>query len=297
MPYAVSIEPGTACNLRCPQCPSGLRQFTRDTGMLTVEMFTTVIDQLKDNLCALTLYFQGEPYLNRNFLQMAKLATARNIFTITSTNAHYIDETTARETVLSGLGKLVISIDGVTQETYSKYRVGGQLEKVLEGTRNILEQKRRLRSPSPHVVWQFVVFAHNEHEIPEVKRLGRELGVDQVVIKTAQIYDLENGDDLLPVAEELSRYSSDGNGNFRIKNEMKNHCWRMWRGCVITWDGKVVPCCFDKDAAHQIGSVSDTPIREIWRSPGYSRFRRTVMKSRQSVDICTNCSEGTKVWA
>lgn len=296
-PASVSIEPGTACNLRCPQCPSGLRQFTRDTGMLTVSLFTSLVDQLKGDLLTLTLYFQGEPYLNKNLLAMAKIASERNIFTITSTNGHYLDEETARETVLSGLGKLIISIDGVTQETYGAYRKGGQLEKVLSGTRAILSERKMLKRSTPRIVWQFVAFSHNEHEIPALKILAKETGVDEVAIKTAQIYDFEHGDTLMPVAAELSRYEKNESGQYRIKNALANRCWRMWRGCVITWDGKVVPCCFDKDASHQLGSAADVPFISIWRSDRYRKFRESVLTSRKSVDICTNCSEGTKVWA
>ena len=67
MPVSVSIEPTTSCNLRCPQCPSGLREFSRPTGMLNMEIYSKAIDQLGDKLTYLTLYFQGEPYLNKSF--------------------------------------------------------------------------------------------------------------------------------------------------------------------------------------------------------------------------------------
>ena len=33
-PISMAIEPTTSCNLRCPECPSGLRKFTRPIGML-----------------------------------------------------------------------------------------------------------------------------------------------------------------------------------------------------------------------------------------------------------------------
>lgn len=296
LPVFISIEPTTSCNLRCPQCPSGLREFTRETGMLKTDLFEKTILQLKQHLHSLTFYFQGEPYLNPDFLKMVAFANAHRIYTITSTNAHYLTEENAQQTVKSKLDKLIISVDGITQEVYEQYRIGGKLATVIEGTKEILKQKKLLKSKTPHVVWQFVVFKPNQEQIEAVKKLGHELGVDEVKIKTAQIYDFENGHDLIPDLEEYSRYSKNSEGKFQIKNKLLNQCWRMWQGCVITWDGKIVPCCFDKDAKYKLGNLSKQPFKEIWFSEPYKHFRRSVLKSRNQIDICTNCTEGTKVW-
>lgn len=297
MPLFVSIEPTTSCNLRCPQCPSGLREFTRPIGMLQTDAFQSTLSQLSKHLHSLTFYFQGEPYLNPSFLEMVSHANTQGVYTITSTNAHYMTPENAQKTVLSGLDKLVISIDGTSQEVYEQYRRGGSLEKVLEGTRQILEQKRLLKSKTPHVVWQFVVFKPNQHQIAEVKKMAKEMGVDQVAIKTAQIYDFENGHELIPDLEQYARYRKNANGTFEIKNKLLNQCWRMWQGCVITWDGKVVPCCFDKDAKYTLGNLNGQSFRSIWFSDAYNRFRRSILKSRNQIDICTNCTEGTQVWS
>lgn len=295
-PVSISIEPTTSCNLRCPECPSGLRQFTRPTGMLDAGFFQKVIDELQETLIYLTFYFQGEPYLNPKFLDMVKYASARGIYTSTSTNAHYLNDENARKTVESGLDRIIISIDGTTQDTYEQYRVGGQLSKVMEGTKNILKWKKQLKSRTPYVVFQFLVVKPNEHQIEEVKALGKALGVDEVKLKTAQVYDYENGNDLIPLNEKYSRYKKLPGNRYSIKNALLNQCWRMWSSCVITWDGLVVPCCFDKDAKHQLGDLKSLSFAEIWNSGGYRAFRQSILKSRQEIDICRNCSEGTEVW-
>ena len=297
LPVFVSMEPTTSCNLRCPQCPSGLREFTRPTGMLTSDLFEKVILQLKKHLHSLTFYFQGEPYLNLDFLKMVAFANKQNIYTITSTNGHYLTESNCKKTIESKLDKLIISVDGITQEVYQQYRIGGNLEKVIEGTKEILKQKNLRNSKTPHVVWQFVVFKPNQHQIAQVKKLGKTLGVDEVKIKTAQIYDFENGHDLIPELIDYSRYKKNSSGRFEIKNKLLNQCWRMWQGCVITWDGKIVPCCFDKDASYKLGDLQSETFETIWFSEPYNIFRRSVLKSRNQIDICTNCTEGTKVWS
>jgi MoaA/NifB/PqqE/SkfB family radical SAM enzyme len=191
-PVSISFEPTTSCNLRCPECPSGLRAFTRPTGMLQKNFFKETIDQLHKELLYLVFYFQGEPYLNPDFLEMVKYASSKKIYTATSTNAHYLTEAAAKKTVESGLDRLIISIDGTTQETYKQYRVGGNLDKVLAGAANIVKWKRELGSKTPFIVFQFLVVRHNEHQIEDVKKLGKEVGVDDVWLKTAQVYDYEN---------------------------------------------------------------------------------------------------------
>lgn len=265
--------------------------------MLEDVLFEKVILQLKKHLHSLTFYFQGEPYLNPGFLKMVAFANKQNIYTSTSTNAHYLTENNCKKTIESKLDKLVISVDGITQEVYEQYRIGGKLDKVIEGTKEILKQKKLMRSKTPHVVWQFVVFKPNQHQIEAVKKLGKNLGVDEVKIKTAQIYDFENGHDLIPDLENYSRYKKNEGGNFEIKNKLLNQCWRMWQGCVITWDGKIVPCCFDKDASYKLGNLQKETFENIWFSKPYDNFRRSVLKSRNQIDICTNCTEGTKVWS
>jgi radical SAM protein with 4Fe4S-binding SPASM domain len=297
LPVSVSIEPTTSCNLRCPECPSGLRSFTRATGMLDQQFFSNTIDQLSSTLSYLTFYFQGEPYLHPSFLTMVEYASAKGIYTATSTNGHFLKPENAEATVSSGLDRLIISIDGTSQETYEQYRIGGSLEKVLEGTRNIVYWKKKLASSTPHVAFQFLVVRPNEHQIKDVYRLAKELQVDQVLLKTAQIYDYKNGSSLIPTIDKYSRYRKNADQTLSIKNSMLNHCWKMWHSCVITWDGKVLPCCFDKDGQYAMGDLTKNSFEGIWFGEKYKEFRASLFRSRSEIDICTNCTEGTKVWA
>ena len=296
-PISVSFEPTTSCNLRCPECPSGLRAFSRPTGMLKKDFFHETIDQLSKELMYLVFYFQGEPYLNPDFLDMVAYATSKKIYTATSTNAHYLNDSNARRTVESGLDRLIISIDGTTQDTYQQYRVGGQLHKVLEGAANVVKWKKELKSKTPFIIFQFLVVRHNEHQIAAVHELAMKTGVDQVRLKTAQVYDYENDpNQLIPTIGKYSRYKKNREGKMAFKGNNANHCWRLWHDPVITWDGAVVPCCFDKDAQHKLGNLREQSFKELWQNKDYRHFRSQVLQSRKNIDICANCSEGVKVW-
>ena len=296
LPYAASIEPTTACNLGCPECPSGLKQFTRPTGRLDMKEHVLMLDQLGKQLFYINYYFQGEPFLHPKFLELIKAAHQRNIYTATSTNAHFITKDKAAEIVASGLDRMIISIDGLTQETYEQYRKRGKLEKVIEGTKQMIEAKKIAKSNTPHLIFQFLVVRPNEHEINDVFKLGKSLGVDEVRLKTAQLYDYKNGNSLMPKNEKYSRYKRMKDGTYKSKYSISNHCWRMWSSTVLTWDGRVVPCCFDKDAQHVLGDVLKSDFKNIWSSPQYQSFRKQVFTDRSKIDICKNCSEGAKVW-
>ncbi|MCB9310032.1 MAG: SPASM domain-containing protein [Lewinellaceae bacterium] len=295
-PVTISIEPTTACNLRCPECPSGLRQFTRETGNLKEDFFRKIVDQLYHRLTYLIFYFQGEPYINPSFLQMVKYASEKKIYTITSTNGHFLNDKNAKDTVESGLDRLIISVDGTTQDVYENYRKEGNLETVLHGARNVVKWKKKLNASHPHIIFQFLVVKPNEHQIPEIYKLAKEIGVDEVKLKTAQIYDYKNGNDLIPTLDAFSRYKKMPDDTYSLKHVLLNHCWKMWHSCVITWDGFVVPCCFDKDATHKLGDLKQDNFDEIWHNESYQRFRRLLFKGRDQIDICQNCTEGCKVW-
>lgn len=265
--------------------------------MLEPALFRSVIDQLSPTLSYLTFYFQGEPYLNPRFLEMVSYASAAGIYTSTSTNAHYLTPEAARRTVASGLDRLIISIDGTTQDVYQHYRIGGSLSKVVHGATNVLSARRAMKSRTPEVVFQFLVVGPNEHQIPNVRILARQLGVDEVVLKTAQIYGFENGSPLIPKQDRYSRYRKNPDGSYSIKNNLDDHCWKMWHSCVVTWDGKVVPCCFDKDAHFVLGDLRKNSFEEIWYGSEYRQFRQSLLVSRNEIEMCRNCTEGTRVFA
>jgi radical SAM protein with 4Fe4S-binding SPASM domain len=167
---------------------------------------------------------------------------------------------------------------------------------VIDAAKHLIAAKKEARSSTPHLIFQFLAVQPNEHEIPAVFGLGKELGIDEVRIKTAQLYDYRNGNPLMPKNESYSRYKLQADGTYQLKYKTGNHCWRMWSGSVLTWDGKVVPCCFDKDAQHVLGSIEQSNFSTIWCDERYRSFRQAVLTNRNQIDICQNCSEGAKVF-
>jgi len=296
LPFTLSIEPTTACNLRCPECPSGLRAFSRPTGNLKQDFFRSTIDSVADTTSYLIFYFQGEPYINPGFLDMVNYASRKGIYTSTSTNGHFLNDENARKTIESGLDRLIIAVDGTTQEVYEQYRKSGKLDTVIKGAENVVKWKRALNSKTPHIIFQFLVVRPNEHQIPDIYKLAEKIGVDEVKLKTAQVYDYEQGNDLIPTISKYSRYKQNKDGRWSVKNKLLNQCWKLWHASVITWDGMVVPCCFDKDAKYKLGDLKAADFKTIWRAGKYNKFRRQIQAGRSKIDICANCTEGCNVW-
>jgi MoaA/NifB/PqqE/SkfB family radical SAM enzyme len=178
-PFALSIEPTTSCNLRCPECPSGLRSFTRPIGSIEFDFYKSIIDECRSFLSYLILYFQGEPFLNQKFFDLVNYASENGIYTVTSTNAHFLDDENAKKTILSGLDKIIISLDGTDQEAYESYRIGGNYKKVVSGIQKLVHWKEKLDKHKPLIVLQFLIMKTNQHQLKDIKKLSIELKVDQ----------------------------------------------------------------------------------------------------------------------
>jgi len=290
-PVSLSVEPTNCCNLSCPHCPTGLKTLTRKQGNITLDSYYKVIDETSSKLVYLMLYFQGEPFLNKDIIKMIEYAEQKGLYVMTSTNAHFINEENVQNIVESGLDKLIISLDGITEEVYTTYRRGGKLEKVRDAIKSVVACKKKLMSKKPFIELQFIVFSHNEHQIDDAKKLSKELGVDKISFKSAQIYDINNNFCFLPSNEKYSRYKLSASGNHTLKRTIKRGCYKMWSSAVITWDGNLVPCCYDKDANFIMGNINEKKLKEILGSPSYLTFRNNILKKRALYKMCSNCIE------
>lgn len=291
LPVFISLEPSNVCNLHCPECPVGVRTEKVRPINIDLGLSKKLIDSLSETLTHVIFYFQGEPFMNAQFLELVKYARSKNILTSTSTNGQLINNERAKQIVESGLDRLIISIDGTTQETYEKYRVGGSLEKALQTVKDISAWKKALRKPYPFIEIQFIVMKHNEHQINEIKSLAKTLNADKLTLKTAQIYDFENGSDLIPTDNRYSRYQLSDSGKHQIKSSLKNSCKRLWNGAVVNSKGEILPCCFDKDGKYAFGNLNNDDFKGVWKGKSAENFRKNILSNRSQVDICRNCTE------
>lgn len=289
-PLSISIEISANCNLKCPECNVSLHNNGGRSGNIDMTSIRKIINATGDKIFYVNLFFQGEPLLNKNIFEIIKKFKEKKVIVGTSTNAHFLDENTAKALVKSGLDRIVISLDGADSDTYSAYRVGGDFELVIRNLRNLMKIKRELNSDTPIVELQFIVFKHNEHQIESIKKLAKDLGTDKVTIKSAQIDDFVNGNALMTSLKKYSRYREDRNGKYYNVNTKKKNCFRLISGSVFTVDGEILPCCYDKNADYSFGNINDDNFNEIFNGGKRNGLIKAVLKDKSKIHICSNCN-------
>ncbi|MBR1878248.1 MAG: SPASM domain-containing protein [Paludibacteraceae bacterium] len=286
-PVFVSVEPASVCQLHCPECPVafGANGKTASAPMMPEEVWQRTLAEISPYAFTVQFYFQGEPLLHKALPEMIRQAHAEGLYTIVSTNAQALTPNLAEALVGAGLSRIIVSMDGLTQETYSTYRIGGSLQQCTDALRYLRAAKER-RKARITIELQCLRLRTNEHEWDELKRMYRTLGADRLTLKTAQLYNYADGHPLMPADLRYSRYIKGSDGHYHRKPRRKK-CLRVWSGCVITTEGEVLPCCYDKAHAHAYGNIMNTPIRELFANDKASAFRRQAWQEQPS--ICREC--------
>lgn len=288
MPYNVVIEPTNSCNLQCPLCSTGIGAKTREKGILQFENFKKVIDEIKDYVLQLSLQNWGEATLVKDLPKMIKYASENGIFTRLSTNfsVKYNDEF-MRELILSGLGILVIDLDGTDQETYEKYRKNGDLNLVLENTKKAVEIKKKNSVVYPRIQTRMIVMKHNEHQIEEFRKISRDMNVDEMELGNIQM-NPNTAKNWLPKNQKYVYESY-------LKETKITPCHWPWSGMTINWDGGVSPCCVVDDEKSDFGDIFEQGVKKLWNNEYYMSARSVFSKEKNhsKSTICNMCKNDT----
>ena len=297
MPTFVSVEPANWCQLRCPECPVGQRASgkareenakSRPRQLLSTEMFRTILGQIERTAHTIQFYFQGEPLLNAALPEMIAMAHQAGLYTIVSTNGQALNQATAERLVASGLRRVIVSIDGFSQESYSAYRIGGRLELAMAGLHYLQEAKQKYRSPI-RIELQVLRLSSNEEQWEHIRQHYREWGATHLTFKTAQFYDYKEGNPLMPSEERYSRYRKEKDGLYHLHRREHRSCYRLWSGCVITAGGTVLPCCYDKGAEYAFGHIEEQSLESIWHGITAEAFRRRILHKADRPKMCGEC--------
>ncbi len=292
-PFSITTEPTNKCNLKCLECPTGNNSANRKKGFQDIKLYKKLIDDIKDFTIYHMVYFQGEPFLHQDLYEFIKYANQNKIYTSISTNGHFLNKENCKRVIHSGLKKIIISIDGTDQETYEKYRLGGNFNKVISGIKNLVLVKKELKSIYPKIHLQFLVLKHNQYQLAEIKRLSKVLGVNKLKLKSAQIENFTQNSDLIPNISKYSRYFK--KSHYQTKTKLPDKCFRIWSTAVISWEGILIPCCFDKNLEFNLGNINKNSMLKLWKHNIFNNFRKTILHNRKKVAICRNCSEGLRI--
>jgi radical SAM protein with 4Fe4S-binding SPASM domain len=290
-PETAMIEPTNLCNLACPTCPTGTGKI-KPLPQLTLGRFEHVLGGLTPRLRNLALWNYGEPLLNKELPAMIASAKQAGVGVVkVSSNVHFLDGERGLALLRSGLDVLILSVDGASQATYETFRKDGDFAHVARSVAWLCAEKRRLALTRPRIELQFIAMRHNEHELPEMRRLAREWGVDALRVKTVGADD-DATKHLVPAESLLSRYAADG----ETPNARHAFCTMAWDHTVVNVDGSVTPCCYlrpDMGPAFVMGNVFEAPFAAIWRGEKYRAFRAQMLAGRAAMPVCSKCRGGT----
>ena len=323
LPYIVVLDPTNVCNLKCPVCPTTKGELLHPSGRIPVEKFRSLVDRIAPHTYRLILYIWGEPFLHRQIIEMLSYADRKRISTSISSNLNILPREGAEALVLSGLDDLVVSCDGLSQETYERYRVGGELDKLISNMNAIKQAKKKLGRSNPNIEFQFLVFKHNEHEVDRVHEFATEHGANTVRLERPAI-DFNIPDIRPAVNPEYARSEFQA---FQLPDSIDNQdqsqtvpitgpvlteqpeskpllqpveatllspidCYWPWRVLTVSWNGEVDPCCFNNQLG-SFGNVFDQPLLDLINNEKFVYARRRIAgkASDEGFDdvICKTC--------
>lgn len=284
LPLALHIETSSICNLGCLFCDRGQGSISRPKDLMTLKDFQQITTKIPKSIYWITLYFQGEPLLDKTIIEKIKYLRVNNYFVEISTNAQNITKEMATALVESGLNRIIISMDGISQKTYEKYRINGNITKVFEAINNLLDAKKNYNKKNPKIIIQYIVFKHNEDEIDIFKKMMKKLKV-KTRIKSAQLES--KSIDYLPTNDRYSRYNIINN-RLQRKKKLPKPCYRLWKEIILLQNGQIAICCHDKNGEYINETWHNKTIKLIWSSQELNALRQKTLISNE-IEICKNC--------
>ena len=286
-PYYLVIDPTNICNLKCPLCPTWQDVEARPKGKMDMQTFRNILDEAGQYLLAVNLCNWGEPLLTPDLPDMVRHAKKYNIVVGLSTNLNYLPDRTARELIASEVDIIVVSLDGATQESYARYRKGGNFSTVL-GNIEKLNSYRQNNKKFPLLIWQFLVNKYNEQEIEMAREMSQKIGLQFFVspMRTSMGKELlfplhervKEMKDWLPLNPAYNKYADDIGPDTKTSQTI---CKWLWNSMVVNWDGSISPCCgvfekvWDFQACYD-NSAKALTLHQAWNSRRYQLARRLV---------------------
>ncbi len=293
IPPILQLEPSNVCNLHCLTCATGAKMMTRPAEQMSYDLFCHIIDQVKDYIHLLVFWSWGEPFINKEATAMIRYAKDQGLLVHTSTNGHFfLTRESARHVVDSGLDSLIFAVDGLDQITYQRYRKGGSLQSVLASIENVLAERSSAGVNHPRVTLRFIVMRHNEHQVDKVREFARQLGVDNVSFRSANVNraKVNMEAELTPDTEKYQQFIYDRKplGKLLFRQE-QCYCHRPYANLTIFSSGEVVSCENDFNASISFGNAATQSISDIFFSPRFRAFYKKFPENLDTFRFCKEC--------
>jgi len=250
--FVLRIEPTNVCNLRCPRCSCGINTDPRKKGYIDLEDYKLILEENVKNAITIRLDGNGEPTLHPKIFEMIKIAKSYGYSVSMSTNFNTDCCEDVNRFIDSGIDRLIVCIDGSTQASHEKYRVGGSLSLVEERLVKLLQTRRRLYSKKPFVEVQFLDWGYNHDEIPDVRSKVHRWGADKFEA----------------ICPDWATTHAKANPN------KPHRCFWLWGVLTVDWALNYHSCTNAWTLPWPRMNLKDVPSHEFWNHP-------VMIKARQ----------------
>jgi radical SAM protein with 4Fe4S-binding SPASM domain len=289
-PIHIHIELASYCNIKCKVCPTGTGRLERKPAAMEPALFERLMNEIGPYLLTTSLWGWGESLLHPRLSDILRIAQNRGIATLMSTNGQNLNDEKVQQALIDYPPTyLIVALDGITDETHSKFRVGAKVGKAVEGVRSIAEKRRKKGSDLPALHLRYIVMKHNEHELPQLPEFARDNRFDELSIRTLSIIDAPEDihHPLIPDNETLRAYSYRDGMRVRRTDFI---CEKAFVFPAVFADGTIVACEQDCNARQPIGSIADgSSFADIWWSKRAAEVRKTIRDNPESFSFCRNC--------
>ncbi len=276
-PLRLNIESTNRCNLKCKMCPHGLGGIKRPIGSMTLPLFKKIVDESKKKTEFIYLHLFGEPLLNKNICNFIEYCTENDILTGMASNGCFLTKEISEKLINTGLNFLILSLDGLSKESYENIRIGANFDVVYSNIRSFIKKKDEKKSKIPYTVIQMIEMKENSDQAHSFNEMWRGLRTTIPYVK--QCADWGGQVEKLPAI--LHRYPP---------TEKRAHCGSLWTELTILWDGSVVPCCVDFDKKYVLGNVTERSLSEIWNGHSMQELRKKLINGKHNeIALCKNC--------
>ncbi len=289
-PTHAHIELVNYCNLSCRVCPTGLGELIRKPASMDPALFERLLNEIGPYLLTASLWGWGEPLLHPELASILRIVQNRGLTTFLSTNGQKLGD----QKILQALIEypptyLIVCMDGLTDETNSKFRVNSKLEPILDGVEQLGRMKAAKGQKLPILHMRYIVMKHNEHELPLLPQFAEKKQFDMLTIRTLAIIDSPHDSHiaLLPDNKAFRAYAYKDHNRIQRRDFV---CEKVFTFPAIFADGTVVACDQDCNATQAYGNIADgTSFKSLWWSEQADKIRRTVRDCPESYSFCVNC--------
>jgi MoaA/NifB/PqqE/SkfB family radical SAM enzyme len=313
-PIDATIDLTTTCQLKCPYCAVGNGTMERPVALMKPERYRHILSSIGDEVFIIWYFSTGEPLLHKQFANIISTSKHQEIFSAISTNLSLpLSDQRIDDLIRSGLGMISVSVDGATEQTYSRYRIGGKFDLVLENIGRLVRRKRELGLEFPLIEWRFLRFRHNQHEENLAREMAKSLGVDLIEFFSGYAPTTAGNDQVQLANVPLKGAPVEGpaltkalSGQRGLLDQIladdplvfglpeaktdERKCDWLYFGTMIYPDGAVGPCCVANDKQDDFCNLDEhSTFSDAWNAPNFTKARDLFALNKRSHTVCDRC--------